>query len=368
MLSRTRRGSRRVLVVAATTGLLTAAIATPAMAAPELSTPTLTSTVAGGSVTVKTTIESGAGLTADNAGVCIRDADGGNHDLHNDAVWLSANGTDVTRTAQFDSGTYTYWSCAEVGGDWHDLGERKTFTVGNAATRTAGGEAMPVGDLPHFKQVFTDDFNTDLARGSFPGGYESKWASYTGFADTLGGGTYNRDIIAMDNGVMDLHLHQADGKGQVAAPVPLVDGEWNSQTYGKYTVRFKSDDLPMFRTAWMLWPTSGDWSEGEIDFPEGGLGGGIWGFNHCLGNSSENCGWVDTDASFTDWHTASIEWTPAAVVFYLDGKKVMTSTNAVPSTPMRWILQTESGSSNGNRVTSNGHVQIDWVTMYDYTG
>ncbi|MEO5834271.1 MAG: glycoside hydrolase family 16 protein [Nakamurella sp.] len=368
MTSPTRRGVERVCAVTATVGLLMAALTSPAMAA-TLSAGSLSSTVSGSSVTVTTTISGVTGVTASYAGVCIRDSSGGNHDLHDTAVWVGTAGTTITKTAQFDSGTYTYWSCAKVAGGWLDLGSSKAFTVGaTAAVAAASGQSMPVGDLPRFKQVFADDFKTDLPRGSFPGSYKTKWASYNGFADTLGGGVYNKDIISMTGGVMDLYLHKANGKGQVAAPVPLVGGNWNSQVYGKYSVRFKSDALPGYRTAWLLWPTSGRWSEGEVDFPEGGLAGDMWGFNHCVGNPSVNCGWVDTNTSFTGWHTASVEWTPAAVVFYLDGKKVMTSTNAIPKTPLRWILQTESGTTDSARMTTDGHLQIDWVTIYDYTG
>ncbi|WP_111767679.1 glycoside hydrolase family 16 protein [Nakamurella deserti] len=368
MSSPTKRGGKRILAVAATIGLLTTAFTTPAMAA-TLSAGTLDSSVSGNSVTVRTTISTTDGLTATRAGVCIRDESGDNFDLKNSGVWLSESGTTITKTGQFDAGTYRYWSCAKIDGAWQDLGAAKTFTVsGGGGAATASGQAMPVGDLPNFKQVFKDDFTTDLARGSFPGSYRSKWASYSGFGDTLGGGVYNKDIISMGDGMMDLYLHKANGKGQVAAPVPLINGDWNSQTYGKYTIRFKSDALPGFRTAWLLWPTSGNWKEGEIDFPEGGLAGEMWGFNHCIGNPSVNCGWVNTGKSFTGWHTASVEWTPSSVVFLMDGEKVMTSTNAVPRTPMRWILQTESGTTNPDRMTTNGHLQIDWVTMYDYTG
>jgi methionine-rich copper-binding protein CopC len=369
MTSPTRRGGKRLLAVAGAIGLLTTAFTAPAMAA-TLSASTLDSTVSGNSVTVTTTISASDSVTAARAGICIRDDNGNNFDVKSSGVRIGESGTKLTKTAELGAGTYRYWSCAKVDGAWLTLGATKSFTVGGSpvARTAASGQAMPVGDLPGFKQVFTDDFTTDLARGSFPGSYASKWASYHGFEDTLGGGRYNEDIISVGNGTMDLNLHKANGKGQVAAPVPLVNGEWNSQTYGKYTVRFKSDPLPGFRTAWLLWPTSGRWTEGEVDFPEGGLAGDIWGFNHCIGNPSVNCGWVNTEESFSEWHTASVEWTPSAVKMFLDGEEVMTSTNAVPRNPMRWILQTESGTSNPDRMTKNGRLQIDWVTMYDYTG
>jgi hypothetical protein len=52
-------------------------------------------------------------------------------------------------------------------------------------------------------------------------------------------------------------------------------------------------------------------------------------------------------------------------VFLLDGVKVMTSTNAVPRTPMRWTLQTETGTTNTAQMGA-GHLRIDWAVMYKY--
>lgn len=371
MKSPTRHSGKRLLAVASTVGLLMTAFATNAMAA-SLSSTALSSSVSGSTVTVKTTISTSAGVTASYAGICIRDADGGNHDQHDTSVWLSTGGTTISETMTLPAGTYKYWSCAKVAGTWLDVSTSKTFTVGAtsalAGSSSPSGQSMPVGDLPGFKQIFTDDFTTDVPRGSFPGSYARKWGAYSGHGDTFGGGVYNPDIISTDNGKMDLYLNKQNGKGQVSAPVPMVNGEWNSQTYGKYTVRFRSDALPGYRTAWLLWPSSGKWKEGEIDFPEGALNGSIEGYNHCIGNPSVNCSWAKTGVSYTSWHTASVEWTPSAVSMYLDGKRVMYSTSAIPSTPMRWVLQTESTTSDTSRMTKNGHLEIDWVTMYDYTG
>lgn len=374
MKSPTLRTSKRLVAIAASVGLIMTAFSGPAMAA-SLSSYGLSASLSGSTVTVKTTITANPGVTASYAGICIRDSSGGNHDLHSTSVWLSSSGTTITKSAQLSAGTYKYWSCARVDGKWTDLSLSKAFTVSGTSTATpttltAGstGQSMPVGNLPGFKQIFTDDFTTNLSRGSFPGSYRNKWASYDGHGDTQGGGVYNSDIISMNNGVMDLYLNKQNGKGQVAAPVPLVNGEWNSQTYGKYTVRFKADAIPGYRTAWLLWPSSGRWSEGEIDFPEGALTGQIMGFNHCVNNPAVNCAYTFTGAKFTSWHTASVEWTPAGVKMFLDGKQVMNSTGAIPKTPMRWVLQTESSTSDTSKMTTPGHLQIDWVTMYDYTG
>lgn len=96
--------------------------------------------------------------------------------------------------------------------------------------------------------------------------------------------------------MLDLFLHTRGGTPIGAAPVPIVTKAWQGQTYGRYSVRFRADALPGYKVAWLLWPASDSWSEGEIDFPEGGLESTMWGFNHCLNNPTVNCYWVDTHA------------------------------------------------------------------------
>ena len=53
---------------------------------------------------------------------------------------------------------------------------------------------------------------------------------------------------------------------------------WQRQAFGRFSVRFRSDPLPGYKAAWLLWPESDNWNEGEIDFPEGGLDSTMWGF------------------------------------------------------------------------------------------
>jgi hypothetical protein len=235
-----------------------------------------------------------------------------------------------------------------------------------AATSSIPTTAMPVGNLPGFTQTFTEDFKTNLALGTFPGTYANKWQSYNGFADSRGKGDYNQKIISVQNGAMDLWLHNENGRPQSAAPVPLIQGAWGGQTYGKFSVRFRSDAVTGYGAAWLLWPDSNIWNQGEIDFPEGALNGKFMGFNHCINNPSTNCDYVITNATYTSWHTASIEWTPTGVKYILDGITLKNSTTAIPTNPMHWVLQTET---NDQTVTgAGGHLQIDWVTAYKYTG
>jgi hypothetical protein len=243
-------------------------------------------------------------------------------------------------------------------------------TVGDAGRAVSGevepsGEAMPLGDLQGWDQVFTEDFVTPLSRGSFPGSYGDQWLSYDGFADTSGRGDYEQDIISAHDGMLDLYLHTEDGRPLGAAPVPLVDGEWGGQTYGRFSVRMKADPLNGFGVASLLWPDSENWSEGEIDFPEGAFDDVARASNHCPGDPEENCFYTESTAEFVDWHTYTIDWTPTRLSFLVDGVTVGTTTDDIPDVPMHWVLQ--SGTVDGTPDPDTaGHLWIDWATIYAY--
>lgn len=232
------------------------------------------------------------------------------------------------------------------------------------------GEAMPVGDLPGWHQVFADDFTTNVPLGSFPGSaYNARWSMYPdGARDTAGqqgspSRYYPSKVVSVNNGVLDKYLHTENGTPMGAALLPLTP---SPQTYGRYAVRFRADSLAGFKTAWLLWPDSGVWPQaGEIDFPEGDLDGTMFAFMHRLGaTSGSDQDWYNTNTSYTGWHTTVIEWTPERVTFILDGRVVGTSTNRIPNTPMHYVLQTESCLNGCPDANTAGHLQIDWVTIY----
>jgi hypothetical protein len=231
---------------------------------------------------------------------------------------------------------------------------------------------MPVGDLPGWRQVFTDDFNTSVPVGGFAAVYGSRWAIYgDGWKDTAAQseGTASRyfpsRVLSVQDGMLNKYLHTENGITMVAAVAPKI----GDQLYGRYAVRFRADEVAGFKTAWLLWPQSGAWpGDGEIDFPEGNLDGNIWAFTHRQGaTSGSDQDAFATSARYGSWHTAVFEWKPGSVTFILDGRVIGTSTNRVPNTPMHWVLQTETCLGNCQpSSTAEANVQIDWVAAYAY--
>lgn len=241
------------------------------------------------------------------------------------------------------------------------------------------GEAVPTGDVPGWRQVFADDFTTgSVPIGGFPGGaYAAKWSeNYTdGTPDSAGrrnGGRsayYPSKVLSVHDGVLDMYLHSENGISMGAAPAPKIDGNnqkhYNSQLYGIYSVRFRSDALAGFKAAWLLWPDSGNWpQDGEIDYPEGDLSLPFYAAMHKAGPDKTAVDLIRARASYQDWNTATMAWSPGRVEFYLNGRSIGVSTSGVPDKPMHYILQTESCLPTCPLPETRGHVYVDWVAVW----
>lgn len=270
-----------------------------------------------------------------------------------------------------------------AGQSWSYAGMTATPpTTTPVAAPIGSGVSVPLGNLDGWRQIFYDDFTKDAAVGTWAntcdpdkivyiGAQGQKWRTYPScYSDTYQKRPYRPDqVLSVKNGVLNFNLHNVDGKPAGASPSPLVDGQNQNQIYGRYSARFKVDspNLNEYYVAWLLWPQSEIWPhDGEFDFPEGGLAGTAGGFHHysgagsCVGGCQELA--TDIGARFTDWHTYTIEWSPGRIKYLLDDRVVLESASYVPSTPMRWQLQTETNGTG----TSNGNLLLDWVSVYAY--
>jgi hypothetical protein len=215
--------------------------------------------------------------------------------------------------------------------------------------------------------IFDDDFTRSTAAGSFLSTYTNFGAYPWGWLDTSKRGHYDPNILSVSNGTLTMHLYTSpDGIHHVAAPYPKLPGGGSDQLYGRYSVRFRADAVDGYKTAWLLWPQSDVWNDGEIDFPEGDLTGTISAFMHYVGAPSQQ-DYFGTGTGYADWHTATTEWSPNKVAFYFDDRLIGTSTNHVPSSPMHYVLQTETELGSAPiPAAATGDVQIDWVSIWSY--
>ena len=383
--------------------LLGGSQASVAVSSPVFSVSSVSVTVVGNRVDARAVIAATPSTPVSSYSVCLRSASNANLDYwHRFNSTLSSTGTTFTQSKVLAPGIYRYFVCVQYANAWRIVGPQKYFTVLTATavkqtgavpptpTASAGpapippkpapvppptGSSMPVGNLPGWKQIMAEDFGTAAARSSFASSeYGSTYLAYSGFADTSKRGWYDSSIVSANNGALDWYVNTSGGKHRVATLVVKNPVTGWGQTYGRYSIRFRSDTLPGYKLAFMLWPSDNNWGEGEIDFPEANLltpDNKLFAALHpVVDPSSGQPGaskvmYSGTSAADGGWHVATIDWYPGHVDYYLDGVKYAGATVGVPTTSMRLTLQVETalyGAAPADSVA--GHVQVDWVTMY----
>lgn len=253
-------------------------------------------------------------------------------------------------------------------------------TVVPTSAGAAFDSRLPVGDLPGWHQTFTEGFDVGVSIGGFTSSayYMSKFRAYgptnstfTSWRDSAKHGWYMPQIISVENGALSMHIQTVNGRPYVAALVPELA---ESSPYGRYSVRMRSDSLPAYKLAYMLWPVSGDNErDGEIDFPEKNLDStSMFGFMHKTNQTSGPVqqGYVkNTSFDSSVYHVYTIEWSPNLVTLILDGVPIQTFTERIPSTPFRWVMQAETRMNGGAPMpaaSTNGDVQIAWIAAWSY--
>ena len=269
------------------------------------------------------------------------------------------------------------------------IGQRGPATGHPISGTDPSGVPVPTGNLPGWKQVFRYDFQQKVPLGGFSGCTagptilrsncsglpqsvrSNLWAYPDGWPDGNTGKYLPSRVLSIHNGMLDYYLHTTGRVHAVAALVPKIPGavKGNGLHYGAYAIRFRANSIPGYKVAFLLWPDSEIWpADGEIDFPEGNLDRTVDAAMHFQGGRSLISQDVyRSNATFSSWHTAVIEWTPTKCRFILDGHVLGTSVSLIPSTPMHWVLQvqTVAGAPPADRVA--GHVEIAWITVYRRT-
>jgi hypothetical protein len=238
-----------------------------------------------------------------------------------------------------------------------------------AVSTSPSGVALPVGNLPGWKQVVAEDFSGS----TLPAG----WGAYEGTPGGEPNGKWLSSHTTVGNNVLTLAGSQVGDKfatGGLMAGGPTVGG----LTYGKYNVRFRMNQGHGVKYAALLWPKNENWPvDGEIDFAEdgGGARDGVTGTVHYGASNSQIQ--HDLTGDFSNWNTLGVEWTPGKIVYTLNDKAWATVTGAsVPHTAMNLAIQTQAGTCGSwagascPNSTTPAHVdmQVDWVTEYAYTG
>ncbi len=245
--------------------------------------------------------------------------------------------------------------------------------------------AMPVGNLPGWTQVVAEDFNDDVPIGGFvPDAqtglltaagsgyalYKDRFKSYKdGNLDTSNNGQYYASkTMSTHDSCLDIYMHTENISG-TNVPLggvvkPLLPSGLPKQTYGRYAYRMRATGVTGTNYGFVvLCIDSNNWPDnGEFDWPEGDISGGVGGFYH-FANPSGGQQAVNTAALWSDWHTYVIEWKPNSLRWYIDGSLALNTPNQVPSGELGFLGQgcTTGGVPDPATV---GHVQIDWMCVY----
>ncbi|MCA5922077.1 glycoside hydrolase family 16 protein [Curtobacterium oceanosedimentum] len=197
---------------------------------------------------------------------------------------------------------------------------------------------------------FVEDFDVPAATGLVTAAYPQSWQPYP---DGTSGIYAPSRTVSVHDGVLDVALGTGAG---AAGTFGSADGAWD-HVGGSFSVRAKATGGDGNGAAFMLWPTSNVWSDGEIDFPEGNFESNPSVFHHSMtpGREAERVQ-VDTGVSWRDWHTYTVDWVPGESVTYsVDGTELRTITEDVPTTPHRFMFQVGNWGDEGNLL-------IDWVS------
>lgn len=278
-------------------------------------------------------------------------------------VTVTDDGSDITVTyAGYDTSDIQRTS-------WTD-----TYTTTPAAPEPP---AMPTGNLPAdgisssgWTQVVAEDFTTDCAEGQFLTSYPGWFAYPDDWTNSPATSTYNGgNSISVTGGIATIrYFHDGTTARSEALEPPNTD----AMVYGVYEVCYRVPTaMPGYKQAFLLWPESDVWGDGEIDYPESGFTdtSTIGGFVHEQGATPQNNAYTFDTGKPTvnnEWHVARIVWGNDRLDFYLDGvlEGTYTSSAHVPDNPHRWVLQTE-GTSTGPAPSVEGTMEIAYVTAWE---
>jgi len=232
----------------------------------------------------------------------------------------------------------------------------------------------------------SNDFTTNVAEGGFRTAYPGI-ASYTeeqgDTASSVTGGKYSTNkTVSVVNNVLTVNQRVISGTPYGAM---ILADNYAAHQYGRAQFRARQTDVAGkggFKFVPLWWPSSNDWADGEIDWPEADNGANFprpatASYPATYKDPPNNqqrvfYPGIDVFADFdvSGWHVYTVDWAPDAISFYQDGRLVlrMTDTRGIPTKTMRFGFQMETWIGEGTvDPAAAGKVELDWFAIYNYT-
>jgi beta-glucanase (GH16 family) len=224
--------------------------------------------------------------------------------------------------------------------------------------------AMPTGNLPGWREVFSDNFSGSKLN-------LSKWRLYWGRPGGDPAGWWLPSHVKVSHGMLVISAYRDRAHGGQWATGGVSSAPGLAQTYGKYLVRFRMDAGFGVSHALLLFPANNTWPP-EVDFSEdNGTGSvGVLATLHYGANDQHQ--FEKLPINVTQWHTLGVEWLPGSLTFTVDGRDwYVIHGREVPSIPMAMDIQEATWPCRGSwgrcpnfttpRVV---HLDVDWVVAY----
>jgi hypothetical protein len=230
--------------------------------------------------------------------------------------------------------------------------------TGDPTTATCGGTAnTPSSPVTGYTVKKCEDFNGT--------GTPSGWSLYdngSGGTTVVGKGRLAEQCI-FGNGMVTLKQDASGATCGMSSDFASKYGYWEARMR-TYTTGTGGGSAP--HPVMLLWPDTGSWSDGELDWVETDIGDdGIGVFFHCTtGDPSQNCYHTSHKVDITQWHTYGFEWTATTLKGFVDGQEIYSTDGAGgnPSVSMHETLQLDNNT--GQMPPKPGNMEVDWVHMY----
>ena len=205
-----------------------------------------------------------------------------------------------------------------------------------------------------------DEFN-------YVGAPRSDWSVYDG-AGHAGQGIRSPAAWSGDGSTMKVHGDDAGTTGGMSANWPGSDRQ-----FGRWEARMKTSTRdPRYHAVLILWPDDGYANgkcDGEVDYSEStaDLTKTHFFLHHGCDNAQTQ---VAIPNDTTVWHNYAVEWTPTAMVGYIDGVEWFRDSNVadLPPGPMHQTIQLDYFPNDGSGALKPTDMWVDWTREYAAAG